>query len=115
MTSIFSGHYQCYGVNVQACDDHHCRFTAIATKCPEGMGDALRHVGAIAELKAEGGASELDSSVDPCDFSVYRRLYRSTQTDPEPTVESDLVRSTIVYKLGSNNHSVLNTTSDAAC
>eukprot|EP00644_Phytophthora_capsici_P015270 jgi/Phyca11/113545/e_gw1.24.167.1 len=43
VTSFFSGHYQCYGVNVQACVDHHCRFTAISTKCPGGMGDALAY------------------------------------------------------------------------
>ena len=24
--SFFSGHYQCYGVNIQAAADHHCRF-----------------------------------------------------------------------------------------
>ena len=24
--SFFSGHYQCYGVNIQAVADHHCRF-----------------------------------------------------------------------------------------
>ncbi|OWY97381.1 hypothetical protein PHMEG_00032103, partial [Phytophthora megakarya] len=40
---LFSGHYQCYGINVQACVDHYSRFTAIASKCPGGMGDALAY------------------------------------------------------------------------
>jgi DDE superfamily endonuclease len=37
--SFFSGHYQCYGVNVQAVADHHCRFTFIAFAGPGVMGD----------------------------------------------------------------------------
>jgi hypothetical protein len=27
VSAYFSGHYQCLGVNVQACCDAHCRFT----------------------------------------------------------------------------------------
>jgi hypothetical protein len=41
VTSFFSGHYQCYGVNVHACVDHHSRFTAVTCNSPGGMGDAL--------------------------------------------------------------------------
>ena len=37
--SFFSGHYQCYGVNIQAVADHHCRFTFIAFAGPSVMGD----------------------------------------------------------------------------
>jgi len=32
--SFFSGHYQCYGVNVQAAVDHHSRFTYVAFAAP---------------------------------------------------------------------------------
>ncbi|OWZ11292.1 hypothetical protein PHMEG_00015709, partial [Phytophthora megakarya] len=38
---FFSGHYQRYGVNVQACVDHRSRFTAVTSASPGGMGDAL--------------------------------------------------------------------------
>lgn len=37
--SFFSGHYQCYGVNIQAVADHHCRFLFIAFAGPGVMGD----------------------------------------------------------------------------
>jgi DDE superfamily endonuclease len=37
--SFFSGHYQCYGVNVQAVADHHCRFLFIAFAGPGVMSD----------------------------------------------------------------------------
>jgi DDE superfamily endonuclease len=37
--SFFSGHYQCYGVNVQAVVDHQCRFTFIGIAGPGVMGD----------------------------------------------------------------------------
>jgi DDE superfamily endonuclease len=36
---FFSGHYQCYGVNVQAVADHQCRFLFIAVSGPGVMGD----------------------------------------------------------------------------
>ncbi|GMF44526.1 unnamed protein product [Phytophthora fragariaefolia] len=53
------------------------------------------------------GDDERDMAFDPSvaagDLSEYRRLYRSTQIEPEPTVVSELVRGAIVYKLGSNN------------
>jgi DDE superfamily endonuclease len=37
--SFFSGHYQTYGVNVQASCDHHCRFTFLGVAGPGVMGD----------------------------------------------------------------------------
>jgi hypothetical protein len=37
--SFFSGHYQCYGVNVQAACDHHCRFTFLGVAAPGVTGD----------------------------------------------------------------------------
>lgn len=39
--SFFSGHYQRYGVTVQACCDHLSRFTAVACSSPGGTGDAV--------------------------------------------------------------------------
>ena len=38
--SYFSGHYQCYGLNVQACCDADCRFTCISIMCPGSAGDS---------------------------------------------------------------------------
>ena len=45
--SYFSGHYQCYGVNVQAVADHHCRFlfVALAACGVTGDRDAIQHCG----------------------------------------------------------------------
>jgi hypothetical protein len=37
--SFFSGHYQCYGVNIQAACDHNCRFQFIGVAGPGVMGD----------------------------------------------------------------------------
>jgi DDE superfamily endonuclease len=37
--SFFSGHYQTYGVNVQAACNHHCQFTFIGVAGPGVMGD----------------------------------------------------------------------------
>ncbi|POM62800.1 hypothetical protein PHPALM_27989 [Phytophthora palmivora] len=39
--SFFSGHYQRYGVNVQACCDHRSRFTAVTCSSAGGTGDAV--------------------------------------------------------------------------
>ena len=41
VVSFYSGHYHDYGVNVQACVDDQCRFTAFASSCPGGMGDSI--------------------------------------------------------------------------
>jgi hypothetical protein len=40
VASYFSGHYQSYGVNVQATCDAACRFTSISVLCPGGTGDS---------------------------------------------------------------------------
>jgi hypothetical protein len=37
--SFFSGHYQCYGVNIQAASDHLCRFIHFAFAAPGVTGD----------------------------------------------------------------------------
>jgi hypothetical protein len=37
--SFFSGHYQCYGVNIQAAADHQCRFIHLAFAAPGVTGD----------------------------------------------------------------------------
>jgi hypothetical protein len=37
--SFFSGHYQCYGVNIQAVADHHSRFIHFAFAAPGVTGD----------------------------------------------------------------------------
>lgn len=37
--SFFSGHYQCYGVNIQAAADHQCRFIHFAFSAPGVTGD----------------------------------------------------------------------------
>ena len=37
--SFFSGHYQMYGINVQAACDHHCRFTSVCISAPGGTND----------------------------------------------------------------------------
>jgi hypothetical protein len=39
--SFFSGHYQRYGLNVQACADHVSRFTSFTVNAPGGMNDAV--------------------------------------------------------------------------
>ena len=36
---IFSGHYQTYGINVQAACDHKCRFVYAAIAAPGGADD----------------------------------------------------------------------------
>ena len=38
--SYFSGHYQCYGVNVQATCDASCCFTSISVLCPGSTFDS---------------------------------------------------------------------------
>jgi len=44
VASFFSGRYQRYGVNVQACVDSHSRFTAINSASPGGMGDSIAYL-----------------------------------------------------------------------
>jgi hypothetical protein len=38
--SYFSGHYQCYGVNVQATCDAYCQFTSLSVICLGGTSDS---------------------------------------------------------------------------
>ena len=40
ITSYFSGHYQCYRLNVQATCDLCCHFTLVSVLCPGGTGDS---------------------------------------------------------------------------
>jgi len=40
VASYFSGHYQSYGINVQATCDAACRLTSISVLCPGGTGDS---------------------------------------------------------------------------
>jgi hypothetical protein len=40
IASYFSGHYQCYGINVQAACDARCRFTYLSVRSPGGTGDS---------------------------------------------------------------------------
>lgn len=42
--SLFSGYYQCFGVNVQACCDVRSRFMAIACSSAGGTGEAIAYI-----------------------------------------------------------------------
>jgi hypothetical protein len=37
--SYFSGHYQLYGINIQAVCDHNCRFVNVSCAAPGGTND----------------------------------------------------------------------------
>jgi hypothetical protein len=55
--SYFSGHYQCYGLNIQAICDAHCWFTSLSVICPGGTSDsksfyALNIYNTISQLPA---------------------------------------------------------------
>jgi DDE superfamily endonuclease len=39
VTSIYSGHYQCYGINIHAVCDHRCCFTEVCVAAPGGAND----------------------------------------------------------------------------
>jgi len=45
VSSYFSGHYQCHGLNVQASCDARCRFTWISIRSPGGTGDSKAQQG----------------------------------------------------------------------
>jgi hypothetical protein len=45
VSAYFSGHYQCHGVNVQACCDSQCRFTWFSVRSPGGTGDSRAFYG----------------------------------------------------------------------
>jgi hypothetical protein len=40
IASYYSGHYCCYGINVQAVCDSRCRFTYLSCRSPGGTGDS---------------------------------------------------------------------------
>jgi len=40
ISSYFSGHYHCYGINVQAVSDSRCRFIYLSCRSPGGTGDS---------------------------------------------------------------------------
>ncbi|KAE8988313.1 hypothetical protein PF010_g30562 [Phytophthora fragariae] len=44
VTAFFSGHYQRYGLNVQACADYSCRFTAMSCRAPGGRNDCVAYM-----------------------------------------------------------------------
>ncbi|EGZ07497.1 hypothetical protein PHYSODRAFT_319330 [Phytophthora sojae] len=44
VASFFSGHYPRYGINVRPRVDYHCRFTAISSSSPGGMGDYIAYL-----------------------------------------------------------------------
>ena len=44
VTSYFSGHYQCYSVNVQAVCGARCRFTYVSVVSPGGANDCMAFV-----------------------------------------------------------------------
>lgn len=49
--SFFNGHYYHYGVNVQACCDHRCRFISVCIAMPGGQPDVSAHrVNPLAKL-----------------------------------------------------------------
>jgi DDE superfamily endonuclease len=52
--SCFSGHYQCYGLNVQAVADHYCRFTYFAIAAPGNANDrsAIKQCGLLDLIEA---------------------------------------------------------------
>jgi hypothetical protein len=58
--SYFSGHYQSYGVNIQATSDCNSRFTSISVLCPGGTGDSKAYA-----------ASYLHSYVSNLPFGFY--------------------------------------------
>ena len=52
--SYFSGHYFCYGVNVQATCDASCRFTSVSVLCPGGANDVRAYSASPLEEIIEG-------------------------------------------------------------
>ena len=43
VTGYFSGHYQCYGLNVQAACDSDCTFVYFSVTCPGGSNDSFAY------------------------------------------------------------------------
>ena len=83
--SYFSGHYQTYGVNIQAVCDHSCHFLFIGVASPGIMGDH--------QAIHECGLSELVEStcgvlycISDCAYTPTKKLlpiYRSEQSAKE--------------------------------
>ena len=83
--SYFSGHYQTYGVNIQAVCDHNCRFLFIGVTGPGVMGDP--------QAIHECGLSKLVESIcgvlyciGDCAYTPTKKLlpiYRSEQSAKE--------------------------------
>ena len=45
VSSYFSGHYECHGLNIQAACDSRCRFTWLSIRSPGGTGDSKAFYG----------------------------------------------------------------------
>jgi hypothetical protein len=78
--SFFSGHYQTYGVNVQAACDHNCRFTFLGVAGPGVMGDrdAIKQVtlGSLIE-----GLPGLFCAIGDCAYTPTEHLVAITGSD----------------------------------
>ena len=78
--AFFSGHYQCYGVNVQGIADHHSRFIYFSVASPGVTDDrdAVRHcgVGDLIESLPFGICVIGDSAYEPTEHmvSIYQGL-----------------------------------------
>lgn len=71
--SYFSGHYQCYGLNIQASCDSKCRFTYIAVAGPGVMADR----DAVSQCKLGEKISQLPPpyvSIGDAAYTVSERL-----------------------------------------
>jgi len=72
--SFFSGHYQCYGVNIQAAVDHHSRFTHISFAAPGVTQDRIAiqrcSLSKLIEQLPIGVCSIGDAAYDPTEHMV---------------------------------------------
>ena len=85
MQSYFSGHYQTYGVNIQAACDHNCRFLFIGVTGPGVMGDqqAIHECGLSTLVKSTCGVLYC---IGGCAYTLVEKLlpiYRSKQAAKE--------------------------------
>ena len=83
--SYFSGHYQTYGVNIQASCDHNCRFLFIGVTGPGVMGDhqAIHECGLSKLVESTRGVLYC---IGDCAFTPTEKLlpiYRSEQSAKE--------------------------------
>ncbi len=70
---IFSGHYQTYGLNVQAACDHQCRFQFIGIAGPEVMGDR-EAVNQIAFGNLVKSLTGIDCAIGDCAYTANEHL-----------------------------------------